>query len=171
MMSFRIAPMSPMIRNLTLVLLALPVAFCLPALFGASLLVGPGILLVALYLWVWLRFRPTRFVVHRHVLEIIWPLKRRQIERATITEVRTIDSGELRGKVGLAVRIGVGGLWGGFGWLWTRRRGIVQMYISRTDGLVWIERVNRRPWLLTPEHPEDFVRALSSASYAPTDKE
>jgi hypothetical protein len=36
------------------------------------------------------------------------------------------------------------------------------MYISRTDGFVWIERVDQRPWLITPEHPEAFVRTLSS---------
>jgi len=53
------------------------------------------------------------------------------------------------------------GLWGGFGWLWTRKRGVVQIYVSRDDGLVGIERVGGRPWLITPEHPEAFVRALS----------
>jgi hypothetical protein len=31
------------------------------------------------------------------------------------------------------LRIGVGGLWGVFGWLWTRR-GLVEVYVSRTDG-------------------------------------
>jgi hypothetical protein len=60
------------------------------------------------------------------------------------------------------MRVGAGGLWGGFGWLWTQRRGIVQMYISRTDGFVWIERIGDRPWLITPDEPEKFVRALSS---------
>ena len=62
------------------------------------------------------------------------------------------------------MRVGGGALWGGFGWLWTQRRGIVQMYISRTDGFVWIERVGDRPWLITPAQPAAFVRALSSAS-------
>ena len=62
------------------------------------------------------------------------------------------------------MRVGAGGLWGGFGWLWTQRRGIVQMYISRTDGFVWIERVGDRPWLITPAQPSAFVRALSSAN-------
>jgi hypothetical protein len=56
--------------------------------------------------------------------------------------------------------VGAGGLWGGFGWLWTERRGIAQMYVSRTEGLVWIERRGGRPWLITPEEPEAFVRAL-----------
>jgi hypothetical protein len=34
------------------------------------------------------------------------------------------------------------------------------MYISRTDRFVWIERGDERPWLITPEEPEAFVRAL-----------
>ena len=55
-----------------------------------------------------------------------------------------------------------GGLGGGFGWLWTQKRGVVRMYISRTDGLVWIERRSERPWLVTPEKPEAFVRALTT---------
>jgi hypothetical protein len=37
----------------------------------------------------------------------------------------------------------------------------VQMYISRTDGFVWIDRGSDRPWLITPERPEELVRALS----------
>jgi hypothetical protein len=36
------------------------------------------------------------------------------------------------------------------------------MYVSRTDGLVWIERGSDRPWLLTPDEPIAFVRALSA---------
>jgi hypothetical protein len=35
------------------------------------------------------------------------------------------------------------------------------MYVSRTDGYVWIERSGKRPWLITPEQPEAFVRALT----------
>jgi hypothetical protein len=35
------------------------------------------------------------------------------------------------------------------------------MYISRTDQFVWIERRNERPWLITPENPEAFIRALT----------
>ena len=35
------------------------------------------------------------------------------------------------------------------------------MYISRTDQFVWIERKNGRPWLITPEEPDAFVRAVS----------
>ena len=122
----------------------------------------PGLFVLAIYAWVWLRFRPTRFVVRPNAIEVIWPLKRRRLPRQEIAGVRLMDGKALRQEVGWGMRVGAGGLWGGFGWLWTGKRGIVQMYISRTDGFVWIERVNERPWLITPEQPEAFVRAFSS---------
>jgi hypothetical protein len=60
------------------------------------------------------------------------------------------------------MRVGAGGLWGGFGWFWTTRRGLVRMYVSRIDHFVWIERGPAQPWLITPDHPDAFVRALST---------
>lgn len=153
--------MSPLMLCLTLGLLILPGVFLASAVYGTSLLVAPALLVVVIYAWVWLRFRPTRFVIHPGILEVIWPLKRRYIRHEDIAAVRLMDSRELRRDVGWCMRIGAGGLWGGFGWLWTQRRGIVQMYISRTDGFVWIECVSDRPWLITPERPAAFVRALS----------
>jgi hypothetical protein len=159
--SFRLAPMSALIRNLTLVLLALPLAFLVPPAFGTRFFAQPALFLIAIYAWVWLRFRPTRFVVHPGGLQVVWPLRRREIPRREIAAVRVVDARELRREIGWGVRVGAGGLWGGFGWLWTKRRGIVQMYVSRTDRFVWIERAGGRPWLITPDHPEAFVRALS----------
>jgi hypothetical protein len=159
---FRLAPMSALIRNLTFVLLALPLAFLVPPLFGRRLFVQPALFLIAMYAWVWLRFRPTRFLVDHRGLEVIWPLRRREIPRREIAAVRVVDARELKREIGWGMRVGAGGLWGGFGWLWTERRGIVQMYVSRTDRFVWIERAGGRPWLITPERPEAFVRALSS---------
>jgi hypothetical protein len=153
--------MSPLILLLTLGLLVLPGVFLASAVYGTALFVAPALFMVVTYAWVWLRFRPTLFVIHPDLLEVIWPLKRRHIRREDIAAVRLIDSRELRRDVGWCMRVGAGGLWGGFGWLWTQRHGIVQMYISRTDGLVWIECVSNRPWLITPEQPEAFVRALS----------
>ena len=162
--SFRLAPMSPLIWTLTLALLAVPVVFFSTAMVGGHLLTVPALCVVVLYVWVWLRFRPTRFVVYPDRLEVRWPLKRRSIPRKDIAEVRLIDKRALHRETGWGMRVGAGGLWGGFGWLWTQRRGIVQMYISRTDGFVWIERVGDRPWLITPAQPAAFVRALSSAN-------
>jgi len=159
--SFRLAPMSLPILALTSVLLALPAVFLAGALFGGRLLVGPALFIIAIYVWVWFWFRPSRFVVHQRGLEVIWPLRRREIPRADIATVRFVDREALRREVGWGMRVGAGGLWGGFGWLWTTRRGVVDMHISRTDGFVWIERTGGRPWLITPEQPEAFVRALS----------
>lgn len=164
--TFRLAPMSPLIRTLTLPLLALPVALMIGALIGAELLAVPAVLVVALYAWVWLRFRPSRFAVHRDHLEVIWPLKRRRIPRQDIASVRMVDLQELKREIAWGMRIGAGGLWGGFGWLWTKRRGVVQMYVTRTDRFVWIERAPGRPWLITPEQPEAFVRSLSPSGAA-----
>ena len=159
-MTFRLAPMDFLMRLLTLALLALPPLFLAIAVLGNRWLLGPAAFLVAVYVWIWLWFRPTRFIVQPRVLEIVWPVRRRTIPREDVVAVRLLDKHELRREVGWAMRGGAGGLWGGFGWLWTQKRGIVRMYISRTDGLVWIERRDDRPWLITPERPEAFVRAL-----------
>src|SRR5690349_16485931 len=119
-------------------------------------------LLVLIYVWIALWFRPTCFVVQPRTLDIVWPLRQRQIPRDDIAAVRLMDKHELEREVGRSMRVGAGGFGGGFGWLWTEKRGVVRMYISRTDGLVWIERRRDRPWLITPERPDTFVRALSS---------
>ena len=42
------------------------------------------------------------------------------------------------------------------------KRGLVRMYVSRIDHFVWIERGPAQPWLITPDHPDAFVRALST---------
>ncbi len=153
--------MSPLIRVLTVLLLALPVVFAAAALAGR-----PGevvaVSLGVLYLYIWLRVRPTRFELTDTDLHIVWPWRRVTIPMTQIATARVASVGDLRKGLGLALRVGVGGLWGGFGLLWTRRRGWVQMYVSRTDGLVWIERKGGRPFLLTPAEPEAFVAALAS---------
>ena len=159
--AFELAPMSPLIRGITVALFALPLVFLGSAGSGHSSLAIPGLLLVTLYAWVWLRFRPTRFELYPESLDVVWPMKHLSIPRSEIREVRRVDPGVLRRELGWRLRIGAGGLWGGFGWLWTSRRGLVQLYVSRTDGLVWIERSRGRPWLITPRDPEGFVRALS----------
>jgi hypothetical protein len=161
-MTFRLARMSGSIMVLTVFMLLLLAGLLAGVVLGWRVLGIPAAFLAAIYSWVWLRFRPLRFIVHPHEIEVIWPLKRRRIDRAQLTSARRIDASELRSLVGWLARIGVGGLWGAFGWLWTQKRGIVQMYISRTNDFVWLERGAERPWLITPERPDDFVAALRS---------
>jgi hypothetical protein len=159
-MRFGLARMCPFMLRITVVMAALPLALLIAAAVGPWVLSAPALLLVLMYAWVWTRFRPTAFVVRPHTIEVIWPLKRRRIRRDQISAVRLIDPPELRQQVGWGMRVGAGGLWGGFGWLWTSRRGIVQMYVSRLDRFVWIERGTQRPWLITPDRPEAFVDAV-----------
>lgn len=159
--SFRLARMCTLIRTLTLLLLTLPLAFLVASLFGAVSLVIVALILVATYAWIWFRFRPSEFIVRGGALEVRWPLKRRTISLEDISDMRVMDREQLKREIGWGVRVGAGGLWGGFGWLWTKRRGVVQMYVSRTNDYVWIERAGNRPWLITPEQPEEFARALS----------
>ena len=167
---YRIAPMSTDLRVVSAFLLAIPVAMAVALVAGYHDLLIPLLLVMAIYAWVWLRFRPSEFVIHPDCVEIVWPLKRRRIARASMTSWRVIDTPALKREIGWGARVGAGGLWGGFGWLWTRRRGIVQMYITRTDAYVWLERGAERPWLITPERPDDFVRELGT-SREPVDQQ
>jgi len=162
--TFRLAPMSPIIRSITMLLLALPLGFLVAALSGARIHVLPCFIVLALYGWIWLRFRPRFFVVTHQSLNVIWPLKRQEIPRESISTVRLLNRDELKQEIGWSLRVGAGGLGGGFGWLWTTRHGIIHMHVSRTDRFIWIERKHDRPWLLTPDQPERFRQALSSWS-------
>jgi hypothetical protein len=159
---FELAPMSSLIRGLTLGLLALP--FVVLAAAWAAGTPAPAALVVAplllLYAAVWLWWRPTRFVLSEHGLEIVFPARRKQVARAELGAGRIVSAAAFRAEFGFAVRIGVGGLWGGFGWLWTRRRGMVEFYVSRTDGLLLLERRGGRPLLITPVRPEALAAAL-----------
>jgi hypothetical protein len=146
---------------MTLIALAVPFGFAAACLAGHRVLAGPLLFVCAIYAWIWVRFRPTRFEIRPDALEIVWPLKRRELPRQLISSVALMDRAGLRQQLGWGARIGAGGLWGAFGWLWSSRRGLVNMYISRTDRFVWLECSEGRPWLLTPEDAGSFVRELS----------
>ena len=161
-MTYRLAPMSPEILVLTVVLLPLPLFFVALAFFYTTPLpLAPALFILVIYAWIWLLARPTAFVVHPRAIEITWPLKRQEIPRGDIEAVRIIDRPTLHRETGWGMRVGAGGLFGAFGYLWTTRRGLVRMFVSRTDRFVWIERRSERPWLITPDQPDAFVRALS----------
>ncbi len=161
---FPLAPMSRAVRVPTAVVVALPALFLLAAAAAppatARGLAGVAGLLVLLAAGVWLWSRPQRFEVDSEALVVVWPVRRRRVPRRDLTAVRLLSAGDCRAELGRGLRIGVGGLWGGFGWLWTARRGVLDFYVSRTDGLVLVERRSGRPLLITPEQPDEFVAAL-----------
>ena len=162
-MRFPLAPMSPAIRWLTLAL------WLLPALFGVLALASrfpmgwfPCAVLLALYAAVWLACRPKGFEVSGAGLDVVFPTWTRSLPASGLRRARRISSAAFREEFGWAIRIGVGGLWGGFGWLWTSRGGMLELYVSRLDGLLLVERQPGRPLLITPADPDRMLQALGA---------
>ena len=156
--------MSGLILSLTIVVLALPALFFAVGMqdslgvVGAALN-GAGLFVLFICAVVWLCFRPTRFELGTDTFEIIWPLRRQRILYSELDSAETMTGAGFKERFGWAVRFGVGGLWGGFGHLWTSK-GTVRFYISRTDGYVLIYPRKGKPLLITPERPEEFLRVL-----------
>ena len=153
--------MSPLIRWLTLALWALPICLGGFALMANDWITGiVSLLLIAIFGSVWIWFRPTYFSVARNSVEIIFPGWRRRIPISDVSGVRLISQETFRREAGWAMRIGAGGLWGGFGWLWTSRRGLLEFYVSRFDSMVFIERETGYSLLITPDNAEQMVETL-----------
>lgn len=164
MRSFPLAPMSPLVRALTLLLLTLPFVFLLASLFGApGVLAAAGALLGSLYAAVWAWLRPSSFEVGEGRLDLIFPARHRHYDLTEIATCRALSAAECRGELGFSLRVGVGGLWGGFGRLWTSRRGWVDFFVSATDRFVLVDRREARPLLLTPADCDGLVAALRDA--------
>lgn len=162
--AFELAPMSGLIRGLTVFVLALPAVLALAGVAaGRPLpLLAVAALLALVYVAVWLWWRPTRFELSEDAFDIVFPARRKSTPRRAIVGARPLSVRSVRSELGFPLRIGVGGLWGGFGWLWTTRRGLVEFYVSRTDGLVFIERSGAYPLLITPADPEELLRELQA---------
>ncbi len=162
--TFRLAPMSLALRVATWVLFLLPLMFAVAAFSTphpvAEVLWGSTGFIALVYASVWFGWRPSRFTLDEHALRIVWPLRSRTIPRARVRDARIMSGPEFRREFGYGVRIGAGGLWGGFGLLKTARE-TFSMWISRMDAFVIVRLGDgERPLLITPEEPERFVAAL-----------
>lgn len=164
---FALAPMSTDIRVLTWIVLAIPLALFLAARQGSgparAVLLGVTVFVLLLYASVWLLWRPTAFEVGPTGLRIRWPLRARSIPAREVAGAVALARDAFRREFGWGMRIGAGGLWGGFGWLYTRR-GLLDLYVSRTDRLVLVRLHTGRPLLLTPEDDARFVAALQAVA-------
>ena len=160
---FALAPMSGDVRALTAVALLAPIGLVLAASVARgpahAALYGAAAFVLLLYASVWLLWRPTAFEVDPSGLRIRWPVRSRRIAARDITQVETLSRETFRREFGRGMRIGAGGLWGGFGWLYTGK-GLLDLYVSRTDRFVLVRRRTGRPLLLTPESDERFADAL-----------
>ena len=147
--------MSRLIAVITYVLLAAPFVL---------LAVGPrgvAFLLFAGYAITWLFLRPTAFEITPDALAVVWPLRRTRIARSDIVGASIVRAADLCGEFGTLLRVGVGGLWGGFGLAWSSRGKHLGLYVSRQDAIVLVRCGRARSLLITPERPEEFVAALA----------
>ena len=165
-MVYRLAPMSGLILGMTCVLLILPVFFVAGAVLHprvTPLVLVAGAMVLG-YAFTWLYMRPTAFEVTPAGLDVAWPLRRRHIPRADILGASEVRPADLRAEFGTLLRVGVGGLWGGFGLAWSSRGTHLGLYISRhADGFVLVRCARSRSLLITPERPGAFVAALAAA--------
>jgi hypothetical protein len=167
MTTFRLAPMTRDVRLLTIIALALPVAFAGLAIAGPPQIRGAFLtstaLTGAICLATWLAFRPTHFVIDDEALQIRWPVRSRRIPRALIESAQIFERSEFVRANGSGTRIGVGGLWGTFGLLNADRQ-TFSIWVSRSDQFVLIRlREPHRPLLITPDHAPRFVATLDPA--------
>lgn len=161
---FALAPMSSLIRGLTWIFVPMPVFFVVGAFVGGEAVRGVfffvGGSLTLLWLAVWTFFRPSGFTVGAEGLTIEFPGRRLHVPSGELATATVLKLAEIRPRYGLAARVGVGGLWGGFGWLWSTERGWVDLYVTRTDRWVVVERKNGKDLLLNPDEAEAFVAAI-----------
>ena len=163
-MRFDLAPMNAPLRVTTWISLPLPLVFLVLGFAGAG--PDPRIqfamfgFVLAVYASIWFLFRPTCFELTHDELHIVWPLRTRVIPRRGVTGARVVSGADFRREAGVGMRIGAGGLWGGFGLLKTSKGPTYSMWVSRTDPLVIVTLDGARPLLLTPEDPERFIAAL-----------
>lgn len=156
-----LANMSPLIRGITIILLLLPIIFgIIGILFKQSALNLTAILLILIYSFVWLVCKPSQFIITSNNLQIVFPVWSRNIPIERISNIRIITAKTFTKEFGWAIRIGAGGLWGGFGWLWTKKKGFVEFYISTTDYLIIIEHSNQKKLLITPNNPEQMLKII-----------
>jgi PH (Pleckstrin Homology) domain-containing protein len=160
---FRLAPMSRSLQGLTWALFVLTVALLYQALRSPeptrSVLLGTVAFVGLTYASVWFVWRPTGFEIDSGVLRIVWPIRSRTIPRSAVIDVRIVNGAEFRAEYGYGLRIGAGGLWGGFGLL-KMRRTTFSMWISRLDRFVIVDLRGAHPLLVTPEDPERFAALL-----------
>ena len=156
--------MSHVIRLVTLFLLVLPIALAWGGLSRGGDVAAYGIAIAGamalIYGFVFLRMRPTRFEIDGNQLRIVFPLRTLTVDLDDVSRVGPITFEIFRRHYPRPLRLGAGGLFGGFGLLMTQN-GKVQFYISRDEPLVLLEfESGRMPLLISPTDPEAFARAV-----------
>ncbi len=104
-------------------------------------------------------FRPAGYVVTADELIINRPLRDVRLKRAGIRRAVTLPAQDLSASIRL---FGVGGLFGYYGRYTNRRLGRTTWYATRRDTPVLLETTDDKKYILTPNDPTGFVRALAA---------
>jgi hypothetical protein len=164
--TFEVAPMAVAFILMSGVVLAIPVIFVLIGLSDPLLrttFVGTAAMVVVGAAGVWFFYKPTAFELEDDALVLRFPLRTIAIPRSDIASARVLSRSELRETLGFAMRVGVGGLFGVFGWLWSTKRSWVQIYVTSTGGWVLVERRAGRPLLLSAKEGAAFAAAVGGS--------
>lgn len=143
--------------------LAIPVIFVVIGLMDPALRVtfaGTAALVLIGSFGVWVFYKPRSFELTESELLLTFPMREIPIARDDITGARVLRRADIRTTLGFAMRVGVGGLFGVFGLLWTSKLGWVRIYVTTTDGWLLVSRRNALPLLISPKDPEAMRRAL-----------
>ena len=143
------------IRVVTVLCCALVLGLVVGALFLPGLVL-PALLLMVLMPVVWVWYRPSAYEAGPESLHILWPGRRRMILRGQIESAQRVDMRSLSPMV----RVGVGGLFGVFGWFWRPGKGWLEIYCTAQKDLVLLQIHGGHPLLLSPQDPAAFLASL-----------
>ena len=159
---FALAPMDMLMRGLTYFLWCL-----LLVLIGVAVVKGGGVALIApmimgtAFAGILIWMRPRAFILTGAGLRIEWPTRSLLIPRTKIVSAERIDQQTFGAEFGWPIRVGAGGFYGTFGYLWTSQGGFVDVEASRGNSGFVLIRTTDRPMLVTPDAPDRFVEAIN----------
>ena len=104
-------------------------------------------------------FRPAGYVVTADEVIISRPLWDVHIKRADIRRVAALPARDLSASIRL---FGVGGLFGYYGKYTNSALGRTTWYATRRDTPVLVETADNKKFILTPNDPNSFAKALSA---------
>ncbi len=149
-------------RNLTIVLTVL---FASMVVFHIGVVNDTGktaslfviIFLLLIYLSSYL-FHPQGYIVTKDAIIIKRTISPVTIVRSNILSVGQVDDNSLSGSIRL---FGVGGLFGYFGKFSNRKLGTMMWYATRRNSnVILIITTDQKKFIVTPDEPAAFVRAL-----------
>ncbi len=123
------------------------------------------VVLAAMFAAVYCFVRPRGFEVSGQGVAVVWLNRRRLIPVGVLGErsaVRDMDLGRLAQKVGKG--ISVGRVFGTFGGFRSEYLQSMEVYITRREGMVMVRLLNRKPLLVTPADPAQFMAAVGAVT-------